>query len=160
MHRSATIRGNYRYKLERVWDVDLPICVWIGLNPSTADGEADDQTIRKMIGFSERWGFGAISVVNLFAFRATDPNDMKTARDPIGPDNDGTLKWELSRGGVQRVVAAWGSHGGFRNRDLAVADLIERYKQCEVVCLGETRGRQPKHPCYLSYDLEPYSWAL
>jgi hypothetical protein len=58
------------------------------VNPSTADAETDDPTIRKVKGFSERAGYGHIIVGNLFAFRATDIKQLRTARDPNGPDND------------------------------------------------------------------------
>ena len=48
----------YRYWLLRRWDETKPMLGIIGVNPSTADEEIDDQTIRKDIGFCKRLGFG------------------------------------------------------------------------------------------------------
>lgn len=90
----------YRYTLTRRWD-GRPMMAWIGLNPSTADETEDDPTIRRCTGFAKAWGYGGMVMLNLFAYRATDPKEMMCTaliRDPIGnPRND-----EL----IQRVVWA------------------------------------------------------
>lgn len=87
--RSAVISedGLYRYRLDRRWGYG-PRVAWIMLNPSTADSEAEDATSRRVQAFSRRWGFSALTVVNLYAWRATDPTDLWTAQDPVGPEND------------------------------------------------------------------------
>lgn len=97
----------FRYTLWREWDVDsltgcaddLPhghqFAQFIGLNPSTADETRDDPTIRRCIGFAKLWGYGALCMTNLFAFRATKPRDMRQAADPIGPENMALLPPEI-----------------------------------------------------------------
>ena len=83
--------GAYRYELRRTWDDRLPVLLWIGLNPSTADHIQDDPTNRRIAGFSRRWGYGGYVLANLFAYRSPDPKALKQARDPIGPENDTLL---------------------------------------------------------------------
>ena len=82
----------YRYMLRRVWDRTKPACLFIGLNPSTADATVDDPTIRRCVGFADSWGYGELVVGNLYAFRATKPKDMFNQDDPVGPFNDLWLK--------------------------------------------------------------------
>ena len=82
-------------------------------------------------------------MTNIFAFRATDPRDMKNQEDPVGPDND---KWLLSvYKDAGLVVAAWGTHGSFLDRDRDVMSLLGRLE-----CLGVNQDGSPKHPLYLS----------
>lgn len=138
--------GLYRYRLWRRWD-DGPTCVFVMLNPSTADSEKDDPTIRRCIGFAKREGCGRLEVVNLFAFRATSPAAMKAAADPVGPDNDFRIR-EATNHPSPLVIAAWGAHGSFRRR---AADVGERFG-ADWMCLGFTAGGQPKHPLYVRGD--------
>ena len=84
--------NKYRYSLWRIWDKEKPIFTFVGLNPSTADHEQDDRTIRRCINFAKSWGGGGIYMANLFAYRATEPQEMMSQEDPIGPDNDAHLK--------------------------------------------------------------------
>lgn len=145
---AATISecGTYRYDLQRWWDDSLRACVFVMLNPSTADASRDDPTIKRCVGFAKAWGFGGLAVVNLFAFRATSPDDMKAAADPVGPDNDRHIRrWAEQAGGV---VAAWGTHGVHRGRDREVRALLGRVG-VSVSHLGLTNGGHPKHPLYL-----------
>src|SRR4051794_40545206 len=139
--------GKYRYSLTRQWNVDRPSICWIMLNPSTADGFQDDPTIRRCIGFSQSWGAGGIEVVNLFAFRATQPTALFAARNPIGPQNDGHLIGSVTRPD-RRVIAAWGCHGGRGGRDLRVLALLLRHG-VHVECLGRTKDGHPRHPLYV-----------
>jgi hypothetical protein len=104
----------YRYQLARIWDDSLPRCLFAGLNPSKADGSQDDPTVRRMIGFARDWGYGGLFVVNLFAFRATDPKDMKAAIDPIGPENDDYIRRLTAYCDI--TIAAWGCHGDHLGR--------------------------------------------
>jgi hypothetical protein len=118
------------------------------LNPSTADEISDDNTVRRCINFSKDWGYGGFCMTNIFAFRATDPRDMKAQEDPVGPDND---KWLLSvYKDAGLVVAAWGTHGGFLERDKQVLKLLG-----QIQCLGVNQDRSPKHPLYLKKNCEP-----
>lgn len=142
----------YRYLLWRKWDFSLPCVVWIMLNPSTADANKDDATIRRCIGFAQRWGFGGIDVVNLFAYRATNPRDLFEAGDPVGPENDSMINAMLEGRNDDLFMAAWGCFPKYLgNRDKDVLDLL---KSRRVECLGVTKEGYPKHPVYLANDTE------
>lgn len=144
----------YRYVLWRVWaNLAAPrYCAFVGLNPSTADEATDDPTIRRCIGFAKDWGYDALAMLNLFAFRATDPRDMKAADDPVGDDNDYWLAKIAAEAGI--VVAAWGNHGAHQNRAIAVRVLLPG-----LHCLRMTKAGHPEHPLYLAGDLEPIEWT-
>ena len=83
--------GLYRYTLWRVWDESKPACVFVGLNPSTADASEDDATIRRCVRFAKDWDCGELLMLNLFAFRATRPKDMLAACDPVGEENNSSI---------------------------------------------------------------------
>lgn len=138
----------YRYSLSRIWDESLPPLTVIGLNPSTADETEDDPTIRRCVGYAKAWGLGGLIMLNLFAYRATNPQEMKAAPDPIGPDNDAFLR--VGADGV--FLAAWGAHGAFRGRGDSVRRLLWNRP---LYCLGVTHKGEPKHPLYLRADLQP-----
>lgn len=138
----------YRYTLWRWWDkADPSYCLFIGLNPSTADETHDDQTIRRCIGFAQTWGYGGLCMVNLFALRATNPGDMLAHPMPIGPDNDKWLDKTSKQAG--EVVAAWGVKGSHLGRDDEVIENIGGMK-----CLGTTEGGFPRHPLYVRSNTE------
>lgn len=136
----------YRYELRRTWDASLPTVAFVGLNPSTADETADDPTIRRCIGFAKRWGYGGLVMLNLFAFRATDPRVMRSATDPVGPDND----WHLTHVKAETIVAAWGAGGLYRGRDHEVWHLLGG----RLSALGFTKDGHPRHPLYVRGDTE------
>lgn len=162
LKRKAVISecGNYRYTLSRTWGDERP-CVFVMLNPSTADAEIDDPTIRRCMGFARREGCGSIFVVNLFAYRATSPADMKAARDPIGPENDWTLRrtFETAREHHSPVIAGWGAHGTFRLRDFAVCK-IAMDAGVQLQCFGTTATHQPKHPLYIPNAAPLSPWPV
>ena len=140
----------YRYTLRRVWDADAPLMVFIMLNPSTADAAVDDATIRRCMGFARDNGFGGILVLNLFAFRATKPAEMKATADPVGLENDAHIMDAMAALRPQdRVVAAWGVHGRLNGRADDVVDQLESLGVI-VLCLGRTKDGHPKHPLYLA----------
>jgi hypothetical protein len=144
----------YRYVLWRVWanHASPRYCAFIGLNPSTADETTDDPTIRRCIGFAKAWGYDALAMLNLFAYRATYPADMKAESDPVGDDNDVWLARIAAEAGV--VIAAWGNHGAHLNRAAAVRVLLPN-----LHCLRLTKAGQPEHPLYLPAALEPMDWS-
>lgn len=141
--RGAVIVGPYRYLLWRVWNPTVPRLLWILLNPNTADEERDDPTLRRITGFSRTFGFGGLEVVNLFALRSPDPAALAQARDPIGPENDLTIRAAAAR--ATTVVAAWGNAGTLYGRDHAVLAQLTG----PLFCLGLTRSGSPRHPLYL-----------
>lgn len=141
----------YRYALEHVLDPLLqdrpaPLRVmWIGLNPSTADEQKLDPTLRRIRAFSAAWGYTSFIMTNLFAFRATDPEDMMAALDPVGPENDAALATWAAQ--CDLIVAAWGVHGTFRKRHTDVMGGVLR--GFELHRLEETKDGHPKHPLYV-----------
>ena len=137
----------WRYALWRTWDASYGHCMFIGLNPSTADETEDDPTIRRCINFAKSWGFGGIHMLNLFAFRATLPSDMKAAADPIGPENNEFLTMYAKQS--EKIVCAWGVNGKFKSRDGYVTAMLSDF---DLFCLGSTNTGQPKHPLYLKSD--------
>lgn len=136
----------YRYWLER--DTGIPIknaCVFIMLNPSTADAELDDPTIRRCRGFAERFQCGKLVVVNLFAYRATKPADLYKAKDPVGPENDKYISKALQMPGV--LIGGWGANDT-RDRVTKLMELAA-WRRVAICCLGKTKSGAPKHPLYL-----------
>jgi hypothetical protein len=145
--------GRYRYRLWRTWDRALPRVAFVMLNPSTADHRIDDPTIRRCIGFARQWGYGSLSVVNLFAYRSALPAALARVADPVGPDNDRHLRAACGR--ARDVVVAWGVHGRLLDRDRAVIELLARGRREPLLCLGTTRDGHPRHPLYLPRDIRP-----
>jgi hypothetical protein len=143
----------WRYALWREWDASRPRVMLVGLNPSTADAKRDDPTIRRCIGFARDWGFGGVWVLNLFAFRATEPADLKAADDPVGARNDQWLRRVARRCG--RIVACWGNHGAFLGRSARVRAMLG--DRLEVIRLNASG--EPAHPLYLPKTLKPSPWA-
>ena len=145
----AIIDGPWRYSLRR-WgwsERHAPRIAWIMLNPSTADAQQDDPTMRRVIRFSRDWGYGSLEVVNLFALRSLSPAALAgTDGDPVGPENDGYIARAVR--GASCVVAAWGRRGGFRGRDLEVLRILERERKAPV-CLERTTHGHPRHPLYV-----------
>jgi hypothetical protein len=140
----------WRYKLWRRWSPAGPTIAFIGLNPSTADEVNDDPTVRRCIGFARRWGFGGMYMLNVFAYRSTNPRALTTAADPVGPRNDATLARICRR--CDMVVACWGTWGRLFDRGQAAIELLG---DMPVHCLGTTRGGHPKHPLYLRLTTLP-----
>lgn len=145
--------GQYRYKLWRDWDKYKPRVTFVMLNPSTADGKEDDPTSRRCIGFAKAWGYGSLDVVNLFAYRATDPKELLYVKDPIGPDNN--LWLGLSADHASRIVLAWGVNGTLYDRNNDVIRSLSRYG---LFCLGISKEGHPKHPLYIKGDITPIKY--
>lgn len=134
----------YRYRLWRRWS-DGPLVMYCGLNPSVADSVDDDPTVTRCISRAKDWGCGGMWMMNLFAYRATDPQVMKSVNDPVGIENDRHLTEVAAMCGIK--VACWGVHGVYRNRADEVLKLIDGWK-----CLGTTKDGYPRHPLYVSYS--------
>ena len=143
----------HRYGLWRIWDDTLPTVLFIGLNPSTADEFKNDPTIRRCIGYAKDWGYGGYIMGNIFGFRATDPKVMKSAKDPIGAENN---KWLLRlHEEADLTIGAWGNYGKFMNRGKDVAAMIPNLK-----CLKITGQGYPSHPLYLKRILKPIPFSI
>ena len=149
VNKNATFSDcrKYRYALSRTWNGKKKTILFIGLNPSTADEKIDDPTIRRCINYAKNWGYGSLLMVNLFAYRATMPTELKNVKNPIGNDNDLHII-ELSKK-VDVAVDAWGNEGSLLNRDKEVKKIIPNLK-----CLKINKSGQPAHPLYQKKDLK------
>lgn len=127
------------------------------LNPSCADETADDPTLRACIQFAQRWGFGSLSVVNLFGYCTAHPAVLKTVADPIGPKNDDYLIAAVEQ--AQQVVLAWGNAGVFLRRDRTILALLAPY-QAKLSYLQINRSGQPRHPLYIPRNAPLNSYRL
>ncbi len=149
--------GQYRYTLHR----KLPqvvsfnkLCLFIMLNPSTADANLDDPTIRRCIGFAKRESCTELTVVNLFALRATNPKEISAHHSPIGPDNHRHVEHQLERHGGGVIVAAWGAHPA-----VAGMSLPFKIRDFGALCLGTTKEGRPRHPLYVRADQPLIPWG-
>jgi hypothetical protein len=143
----------YRYVLWRTFcEQPRNYVMFVGLNPSTADDTKDDPTLRRCIGFARAWGFDALCMTNLFAYRATDPRQMKGYSRPIGHENDRWLTACAREANL--VVAAWGTTGQFMARDEEVRSLLD-----DLHVLDLTKGGHPRHPLYARGSSRPLPWG-
>jgi hypothetical protein len=151
MHRDAVISdcGKFRYLLRRSWDIARPTVAFVMLNPSTADASQDDPTIRKCVGFAERLGFGAITVTNLFAYRATKPADLKAAGYPIGDECNFWIN--LAAREAQTVICAWDVNARGLSRPHGVRSVL-RGAGRPAKALKLTPDGIPCHPLMLPYS--------
>jgi hypothetical protein len=154
--------GEYRYSLHRWWDPRKLELAWVCLNPSTADASVDDPTVRKIMGFSSRFGYGGFWLFNVFAYRATDPRQLlRPDVEPVGPEN---TPWQIAerckkQGDWQVPIVAFGSiHKRLRRQAVEVMRALEIFR-----CLGLTKDGWPRHPLMLPYStkvmtLGPTQW--
>jgi hypothetical protein len=157
LRRYATISdcGQYRYRLSRVWDGARQLLTFVMLNPSTADAEQDDPTIRRCMGFARTFGYGGINVLNIFALRATDPRQLSGHPDPVGPYNDQMLYAYLAVDPMRaQTVAAWGAHKAATVR----AAALTAPGTAPWSCLGVTKDGHPRHPLYLPANAQLRLW--
>lgn len=143
----------WRYLLWRRWDAAKPAANFLMLNPSTADEHKLDPTCARARDYAERWGYGALIVTNIFAFRNTNPSEMKAAGDPVGPGNDAAIVKAARQSAL--VVCAWGNHGVFLERSTRVKDLLKKNK---LHVLRLNANGEPAHPLYLPGSLNPSAW--
>jgi len=136
----------WRYLLWRRWDAARPVANFLMLNPSTADELKLDPTCARARDYAERWGYGALVVTNIFAFRNTDPNRMKAVADPVGPGNDAAIVRAAREAAL--VVCAWGNHGAFLERSSRVTALLKE-NHVKLHALRVNAGGEPAHPLYL-----------
>lgn len=151
--------GVYRFRLGRKVADTGRVALFIGVNPSTADADTDDATIRKIRGFSQRNNIARFMVGNKFAFRATDVRVLRSAVDPVGPYNDGYLETMMREADV--VIAAWGPLAklpqnlrGRWKRILAIAEFADK----PLHCFGTAQDGQPRHPLMLAYETHLIPW--
>ena len=140
----------WRWSLWRIWDPGKNACVFIGLNPSTADETKNDPTVTRCINFARDWGFGGLVMLNAFGWRSTDPRGLDSVEDPVGADNDRVIGENCRRAGL--IVAAWGNDKRVGDRgDYLCKQVIRR----PVVALQRNKNGSPKHPLYVPGDCRP-----
>jgi hypothetical protein len=145
----------YRYSLRREWQGGAGTVSFVMLNPSTATEVQNDPTVERCERRARAMGFSAFQVVNIFAFRATDPKDMRRAPDPIGPENNSAIL--AAAAWADRVICAWGTHGAFMARGEQVESLL-RGAGHQLFHLGLSQSKAPKHPLYIGYAVQPMAW--
>lgn len=159
MIREAVLDGDYRYHLTRRWGPKIDTVIWVMLNPSTADADVDDPTIRRCISFSAGLGADSARVVNLYAYRATDPKHLLAVEDPVGPMNDTVIREALLAARAVRypVIVAWGVNA----KADRVSEFVRIADECRVPlhCLGITKSGMPRHPLYVLGSTRPTPWA-
>jgi len=157
MHSEAGISSDkkYRWWLFRCWAESLPLIIWIMMNPSTADHTKNDPTILKIIRYSKKWGYGAVLVLNIYAFRTSRPENLpQVMKDAVGKANDWWIR-TIFRFAVRKnipVVCAWGVKHKERGCQVRVAADEAGLR---LMCLELALNAEPKHPRFLSEDLRP-----
>lgn len=142
----------YRYKLWRVWDTTKPACLFIMLNPSTADEITNDPTVERCQIRAVAMGYGALNVCNIFALRSTDPAVLYGHQDPIGPKNDDVIIETAALADI--VICGWGKHGSLHGRGEAVLRML-RERGIKPFALKINEDGTPRHPLYVSYNTRP-----
>lgn len=128
--------------------------LFVMLNPSTADGEIDDPTIRRCRGFAKRWDCNGIIVTNLYALRATDPKQLWKNDDPVGKDNDYWLRKFSSE--YLDVICGWGDNA--KQERVGQFKLMMDEIGARLWCLGTTKSGAPMHPLYIKSDQPLIKW--
>lgn len=143
----------YRYALWRTWDDELPEVLFIGLNPSNANEKKDDPTMIRVIGFARDWGYGGVVMMNLFGLVSSKPKVLTQYDDPVGPDNDLWLNYQVER--KCDVIFAWGAFKHAKKRAETVAKMFQHPK-----CLGFNKDGSPKHPLFLPANIKPMPYVV
>ena len=150
--------GKYRYKLWRIWDKTKPFVTFLMLNPSTADANVDDPTIRRCIGFAKSWGYDGLLVCNLFAYRSTNPKELLLIDDPFGKKNDIYIQECIDRS--EKVICAWGNSSILKKFDRNTKEHFSSIKsRMKIHYLELSKDNVPKHPLYLKKTLVPIPYV-
>ena len=166
--------GSYRWVLHR----PIPsrdhrseprrVLLFVGLNPSRADGLRDDPTLRRLQRFSEHWGYHHLVVLNLFARISPSPSLLCRCAEPIGAENDLILhSWfqQWAQQPTWDLWLGWGVGGRLMQRDQAVLRMLNEVSDQRGVLpppfvTGLTKAGDPRHPLYLPSDVQRVAWAV
>lgn len=145
----------YRYALTRTWDAQGKRVLFVMLNPSKATEVQNDPTVERCERRARALGFGAFQVTNIFAWRDTDPFQMRKAAEPVGPENDKVIRDGAAW--ADQIIAAWGTHGAHLGRG-PQTEVLLRQTGKPLYSLGLSKHGHPKHPLYISYAQKPVLW--
>lgn len=147
----------YRYRLRRdLGGGGAGTLLWVLANPSRADDHRDDPTVRRCVAFTRTWGYAALEVVNLFAWRSSDPRELRTVADPVGHGADAAIT--AAAQACDAVVVGWGAVGRWRGRDAEALDLLRAAGAANVGALGRNRDGTPRHPLYVPATARRRPW--
>ncbi len=146
---------NYRYSLTRIWDDTTPRVLFVMLNPSTATEVQNDPTVERCERRARTLGYGAFCVCNIFAYRATDPKNMRKQVDPVGPENNNVIN--IAAAWANDIVCGWGTHGEHMDRGPEIEKIL-RAQPKPLTHLGLSKAGHPKHPLYIGYKVQPLLW--
>lgn len=149
-------RETYRYWLHRDLCTGQGEVLFIMLNPSDALslGNVNDVTVSRCIHFARSLGRRYLTVVNLFALRASKPERLlEDTIGCIGEHNDAAIEWAIQsiHDANGMVICAWGEYGTLHCRNCYVLGKLGDL-QIAPHCFGLTKWRQPKHPRRLRND--------
>ena len=149
----------WRYRLAQIWDESKDPLYWLMLNPSTADETQNDPTVERCERRARMWNYGGSVVLNIFAYRATAPKDMRAAPDPVGPENDKLIKELAAMSNRVTVIGGWGEHGKHMERGEAIRTIFKEHDG-RLQALKINASGHPAHPLYIGYDKEPFAMDL
>jgi hypothetical protein len=136
--------GKYRYVLSRIWNRNAPLVQCIGLNPSTANAEDDDPTIKSLTRILTNAGFGGFHMTNLFALISPYPEDLRSCPDPLKLNDTYLFPLMLT---VDTVIVCWGN---FKQAEYRKKTVLKKINHAQ--CFGQNANGSPKHPLYLKSD--------
>ena len=149
----------WRYRLAQIWDESKEPLYWLMLNPSTADELKNDPTVERCERRARMWDYGGSVVFNIFAYRATDPKDMRAAADPVGPENNKWIRELAAMSNEVTVIGGWGEHGKHMDRGQAIRDIFKA-ENGRLQALKINASGNPAHPLYIGYDKTPFGIEL
>lgn len=145
----------HRYHLSRVWAAEMPRVNFLMLNPSTADALKLDRTVARCANFAKSWEYGQLAITNCYALRSTDPAGLRQVEDPVGDGNDEAIV--AAALAADLVVAAWGVHAVYRDREAQVRLLLAG-AGVVLHMLRLTKRGPPGHPLYVRGTTTPRPW--
>lgn len=141
----------YRYSLWRIWNDNLPLIMFIGLNPSTANEEVSDRTIETVVRYAKNWCYGGVYMMNLFTYVTRNPDQL--IKDDAFKDNIERLKKVGDK--CQDIIFAWGAFKAAKER---AATVIKMFPNARALAVN--KDGTPHHPLYLPGNIRPVKYFI
>jgi hypothetical protein len=143
-----------RFRLRRIWNEHMPQLAWCLTNPSKASEQLDDPTLRKVQTYARLWGFGGVSVVNVFPWCATNPKELyqREETESLVVENLYMIQGEADE--CDQMICGWGRNGLIDSRSHRVRSWLQKYRR-KVFALRLLNDGEPEHPLYLPSRLKP-----